>query len=101
MIAPSSRYAGLDIATVSLDGRDVRYLRRRFLPDPDGLFSLARHVVVDGDRLDNLAARYFADPEQFWQIADANAAVRPEELCTVGRVLRITLPQGLGGAARV
>ena len=33
-----------------------------------------------GDRLDNIAARYLGDPEQFWRICDANGAMRPDEL---------------------
>jgi hypothetical protein len=33
--------------------------------------------VVQGDRLDNLAARYFGDAELYWRLCDANGAVRP------------------------
>ncbi|MGH7229842.1 MAG: LysM domain-containing protein, partial [Nitrospiraceae bacterium] len=42
---------------------------------------------------------YVGDPEQFWRLCDANAAMRPEELTgIIGRVLRITLPEGIPGA---
>jgi hypothetical protein len=57
-------------------------------------------VVFQGDRLDNIAALYLGDPEQFWRICDANAAMRPNELTeTIGRRLRITLPEGIPGTS--
>ena len=50
-------------------------------------------------RLDNLAAEYLGDPEQFWRICDANGVLRPDELTdTIGRRIRITLPDGIPGA---
>ena len=55
--------------------------------------------MTEGERLDNIAAQYLGDPEQFWRICDANGAMRPDELTeTVGRRLRITLPEGIPGA---
>ncbi|HYJ93740.1 MAG TPA: LysM domain-containing protein, partial [Vicinamibacterales bacterium] len=57
--------------------------------------TLQEHVVVEGERLDLIAAKYLGDSEQFWRICDANGAVRPAELEVVGRRLRITLPEGL------
>jgi hypothetical protein len=97
---PTSRYYGIETAAMAMpDGRIVVYLRRRFLPSPDRFALLLEHSVVQGERLDNIAAKYFNDPEVFWQIADANTAMRPEELTeTVGRRLRITLPEGIPGA---
>jgi hypothetical protein len=54
--------------------------------------------VTQGDRLDNVTARYLGDPEAFWRICDANNAMRPNELTeTIGRRLRITLPEGIPG----
>jgi len=48
--------------------------------------------------LDNLAAKYLGDPEQFWRLCDANGAMRPDELVEViGAVIKITLPQGITG----
>jgi hypothetical protein len=53
-------------------------------------------MVTEGERLDNVTFKYLCDPEQFWRIADANGAVRPEELTEApGRRLRITLPEGV------
>jgi hypothetical protein len=95
----TSRYHGIDTTTlITKEGREVAYLRRRFIPPPERFSLLMEHSVVEGDRLDNIAAHYLGDPEQFWRIADANAAIRPEELTqTVGRRLRITLPEGIPG----
>jgi hypothetical protein len=95
---PNSRYHGVAIALApGPDGRTVVYLRRRFAPPPERLVALQEHTVVQGDRLDNLAARYVGDPEQFWRLCDANAAMRPQELTeTIGRPIRITLPEGMG-----
>jgi hypothetical protein len=57
------------------------------------LTETAQHTVVQGERLDHIAAARLGDPEVFWQICDANAAMQPEELtATPGRRLRITLP---------
>ena len=97
---PSSRYHNTETATrEDGDGRTIIFLRRRFVPSPERFALLSEHTVVEGDRLDNLAARYIGDPEQFWQLCDANGALRPDELTeTVGRVLRITLPEGIGDA---
>jgi hypothetical protein len=97
---PGSRYSGLAVAEITLpDGRTVRFLRRRFLPDPSALTTLVEHRVADADRLDNLAARYLGDALQAWRIADANGALRMEALVEeVGRRLRITLPAGVPGS---
>lgn len=79
--AENSRYRRLEIATGELpDGRQVRFVRRRFVPQPEQLATLAERVVVSGDRLDNLAQQYYGDPELFWQICDSNRALRPADL---------------------
>src|SRR2546421_185414 len=93
----TSRYHGVETATAeAADGRAVVYLRRRFVPPVEWFALLQEHTVTQGDRLDNLAAQYLGDPEQFWRLCDANAAVRPDELTeAVGRRLRITLPEGI------
>ena len=99
MFPPTSRYYYVETATrESPDGKTTVYLRRRFCPQPERLALLQEHVVELGDRLDNVTARYLEDPEQFWRVADANRAMRPEELVErVGRRLRITLPEGVPG----
>ncbi|WP_194825060.1 LysM peptidoglycan-binding domain-containing protein [Nocardia sp. XZ_19_231] len=95
----TSRYVTIPTATHDVDGRTTRYLTRRFLPQPEELALLHTHTVAEGERLDNVTARYLGDPEQFWRIADANRALRPDDLlAVVGRELRITLPAGFPGA---
>ena len=100
MLFPAnSRY--VDIATTKLvlpDGTEITYLTRRFVPPPERFALLQRYQVTEGDRLDNLAARFLGDPEQFWRICDANGAMRPDALTEEpGRILRITLPDGIPG----
>ena len=54
--------------------------------------------MTQGDRLDNITAQYLGDPEQFWRICDANNVLAPNELTdTLGRIIRITLPEGIPG----
>lgn len=103
LFPPSSRYSGIETAKlVTPDGQEVVYLRRRFVPQPERFALLREHGVVQGDRLDNLAAQHLGDPELFWRICDANRALRPAELTEViGRRLRITLPEGLPAGADV
>jgi hypothetical protein len=96
---PTSRYALTPTGTfVRADGTPVTYLKRRFAPAPEHLALLQWHRVVQNERLDNITARYLGDPEQFWRLCDANRALRPEELTdTIGKPLRITLPEGIPG----
>ena len=95
MFPPTSRYANIEIAKlVTPDGRETVYLRRRFLPDLKTIIVVNEHIVTEGDRLDNITARYLGDPEQFWRLGDANTEVKPDQLTTeVGRHVIIPLPQ--------
>jgi hypothetical protein len=97
LFAPTSRYFGLPTATLQgNDGRTILYLTRRLLLQPDQFVVLQLHLVVQGERLDNIAARYLGDAEAFWRLCDANNAMRPNELTeTIGRQIKITLPQGI------
>jgi hypothetical protein len=97
--APNSRYYMTATSTlVTPGGRMIPYLKRRFVPAPERFATKAEHGVVAGDRLDLLAATHLGDPELYWQLCDANGAIRPDELTeTVGRRLRITLPKGVPG----
>jgi nucleoid-associated protein YgaU len=101
LFTSTSRYYGMDTETLTTaDGTTIIYLTRRFLPSPDSFQLLQEHTVTQGERLDNIAAKFLGDPELFWRIADANGAMRPEDLVkTVGTVLKITLPQGITGSA--
>jgi hypothetical protein len=96
---PGSRYFDVETATrtvTDVDGNDrvLRYKRRRVIPPQDDLPTLAEHLVTEGDRLDNVTARYAGDPTLFWRLCDANAVLRPEELEVVGRIVRIAMARG-------
>lgn len=97
--AVTSRYYGIETASWEKpDGNVIVYVRRRFLPQPDRLALFQEYQVKQGDRLDNIAAQFIGDAEQFWRICDANWAMRPDELTeTIGRRLRIALPEGVPG----
>lgn len=96
---PTSRYYGIPTATLTTAARrTIVYLQRRFLPPPERFALLQEHIVVEGERLDNITAKYLSDPEAFWRVADANRAMRPDALTDPpGRRLRITLPEGIPG----
>ncbi|MBN1569764.1 MAG: LysM peptidoglycan-binding domain-containing protein [Acidobacteria bacterium] len=100
LFPPTSRYYGVETANLETsDGKTVAYLRRRFCPPPERFTVLQEHTVTEGDRIDNVAAKYLGDPEQAWRICDANRAMSPSELTEQpGRKLNITLPEGIKGA---
>ena len=96
---PTSRYYSVETtARVNLDGEQVPYLRRRFLPPSSRFAVLRERVVMGGERIDRMAAQEMENPELFWRLCDANDAMQPDELtATIGRRLRITLPEGIPG----
>ena len=98
---PTSRYYNLHpVQLTTPDGRIVTYLERRFVPPIQNFSLLQTYVVVQGDRIDNVTAKFLSDPTQYWRLCDANGAMRPAELtATIGRRLRITLPEGIPGVS--
>jgi nucleoid-associated protein YgaU len=100
----NSRYNGIPTTTLAVPdgqgqaGASITYLKRRFVPQPGDFFVIQKHTVVQGDRLDNIAAKYLGDPLLFWRLCDANGVIRPEELVeTPGTTINITLPAGVSG----
>jgi len=100
--AENSRYRNIEVAYGSLtDGRQVNYLRRRFLPQPEQMQTIAEHKLCEDERLDQIANRYLGDPEKFWQVCDANRAMRPADLTdknaeeTHERIIRIAAQAGM------
>jgi hypothetical protein len=100
VIDRTSRYHAVETATHQVDEggggvREIRYLRRRLLPAPASRAEVvAEHTVAEGDRLDNVTARYLDDPLQFWRVADANGALHPDELTErAGIRIKIALPR--------
>jgi hypothetical protein len=99
MFDHTSRYYGLDIATMELpDGRTVSYVRRRILPQGDTMPLLAEVGVAQGERVDLLSYRTLGDPLAYWRICDANNAMDPQQLIEEAaghpdRLVRVPVPQ--------
>lgn len=91
MLEQSSRYYNLETATIDENGRSIRYKRRRFLPHPDSQTTLFEYSVKESDRLDQLAVMGFGDPQQAYRLLDANAVLKPIDLLTARRRIRISL----------
>lgn len=97
MFEPTSRYAQIEEASLQVrdaEGKErkVRYKKRRFLPPREEEVTIVEHTVRQGDRLDNITARYLGDPTQFWRVCDVNGVLHPLELEEIGRKVRIALP---------
>ena len=98
MFAKGSRYESLPTATMEqrdADGtvREVRFVRRRIVPQAADHVPLAQHTVQAGERLDHIANRYLGDTTQYWRLCDANDVMRPDELEQVGRVIDVSMPK--------
>jgi len=98
---PSSRYYGTPTLQFTLpDGTPVMYLARRIVPQP-AIYPTHSYVIVDGDRLDNLAAQFLGDPLLYWMICDASGATDPDKLTAqVGRAILIPVASRTPPGAR-
>lgn len=99
---PNSRYYGVAVEQTTLpDGTMVSYLSRRIIPQPNLYMQTQNYSIVEGDRLDNLAAKYVGDPSLYWMIADANAAQDPDALTnTPGKTIAMPLVSAIPPGAR-
>ncbi|WP_158174427.1 LysM domain-containing protein [Grimontia hollisae] len=90
----TSRYAGASLKVMTDNrGTERVFVARRFIPQPADENTAPLLLVRAGDRLDLLGAAYYADPSQWWRIADANLTPFPGDLVVVpGR--RIALSSG-------
>jgi nucleoid-associated protein YgaU len=88
MFFKGSRYAKVgELTWTDPAGREVRYKKIRFIPSVQATMG---HIVHQGERLDQIANRYYRDPERFWRIADANVTMWPDELIEeAGRTILI------------
>jgi hypothetical protein len=99
MFDPTSRYYTIETVKMTVTDRDgqarvIAYKRRRFIPSLEGTVTIVEHFVAEGDRLDNITARYLGDPIQFWRVCDANLVLLPDELTDErGESIRIALPK--------
>ncbi len=97
MIDPTSRYAALSQAPlvwIDAQGREIRYLARRFLAPADSFEVLAEVTTEGGERLDLIAARTLGSADAWWRMADANDALDPGVLTAEpGVSLRVPVPR--------
>lgn len=97
MFETNSRYYRIQDASLTFKDREggerkIIYKRRRFVPLVDDTGTLVEHTVTQGERLDNITARYMGDPTQFWKVCDANLILKPDELTDeIGRLIKIAL----------
>jgi hypothetical protein len=97
----NSRYSLTPVLeTTGADGAVVRFLARRFLPDPDALTEVGVGAVREGDRADLLASTFLHDPELYWRLCDGNRAMHPTDIEIAGATVRITLEEEMSGAVR-
>lgn len=93
MFEHTSRYIDIENTTVTReDGSIITYKKRRFIPLEEQPV-LQEVIVTASDRLDLITARILGDPEQFWQICDANNTMHPLELMRVGKILKVSVPR--------
>jgi nucleoid-associated protein YgaU len=88
MIFKGSRYTRTEVVTPpNAQGRAPRVLAQRAVPKTPGV---VEHVVVEGERLDHIAQRYYGDAKKYWLILDANPEkLDPFDLLQPGRRLKI------------
>jgi len=78
VFSATSRYRSLTPYTVK-DHRGRQVSVVPVPPDPEeGLLGI--HVLLQGQRLDLLAALYLSDPAAFWRICERNEVMLPEDL---------------------
>jgi hypothetical protein len=90
----NSRYYSVPLRKrVRADGTVETFVGRRIIPAMERYRALDRHRTIDDDRIDNVAAAAFGDPELYWRICDANGDAEPADATRpVGRLLLIPLP---------
>ena len=54
-----------------------------------GRLTYEEYTYKEGDRLDNLAMKFYRDPERWWVIAEYNPQVTDPQRIPAGTVLRI------------
>jgi hypothetical protein len=97
MFSKISRYRKVpDVTAPDAKGRLLAAKDLRLLPDVSGTF---RHTVNAGDRLDQLAYKYYGQPLQWWNICDSNSDfVSPLALLGQDPVVTTLFPVTVSGA---
>jgi hypothetical protein len=97
MFSKISRYRKVpDVTAPDAKGRMLAAKDLRLLPDVAGTF---RHAVDAGDRLDQLAYKYYSQPLQWWNICDANPEfLSPLALLGQDAIVTTRFPVTISGA---
>lgn len=85
MIYRGSRYQKAKVELIDGIPTIVSRYRPWTTPRPDDTF----HTVAYGERLDQIAYRYYGDAELWWVVADINGILDPLADLPVGKVLRV------------
>jgi nucleoid-associated protein YgaU len=88
MVFKGSRYSKTPaIAPENAAGSAPEVLAAREIP---ALAGVLEYTVLEAERLDQLAYRFYSDAQKYWLILDANPGIlNPFELLQPGRVIRI------------
>lgn len=79
--ASNSRYQAIPLGTVTTaDGREIRYVLRRFIPPSPVSPEDPTHLVTEHERPDHLAHELIGDAERYWELCDHNLVRHPWEL---------------------
>jgi nucleoid-associated protein YgaU len=89
VITQRSRYRRKDAYRTRDSERSAEPIEALSPHEPEAMEVRRQHVVTAGERLDQIAARYYGDPLKYWLICDANDAIFPEDLLVPGRILDI------------
>lgn len=90
MIYLNSRYANGNLGTGidPRDGTNHKLVFRRF-PTYKSRAAYTIYTWMEGDRIDIVGSKYFADPSQYWRILDANPDILDVMALTPGQQIRI------------
>lgn len=83
MISKKSRYNDLS-ENVTQDSTGGRQLSKDLRATPVEVTGDFVHTIVENDRLDNLAYRYYKESPKWWRICDANNVMHPQFLLGKG-----------------
>ena len=96
MIPSHSRYSGDCVRVSSVPGRDGSPTKVIEPPHWYGqTFEARKYTVTEGERLEQIAHRFFRDPNMWWVIAVANPEVLYPEEIPGGTEIRIPLANTL------
>ena len=88
MIGPNSRYRTATVQAVVGPKTQPRQEMRVAFPTAKRI-SYTYYRVEFGERIDNIAADFYGDAEQWWLIADANPEILDWFDLTPGDIIRI------------